>query len=56
MNSSASVMVVVGLVLVLAGIVWLLTVTPPLPMWIVLCGGGLVFVGAGAAMRRQQHH
>jgi hypothetical protein len=53
MNGSSAVMMAVGLVLIVAGLVWLLVVTPPLPMWIVLTGGGLVFLGAGAALRRQ---
>jgi hypothetical protein len=54
MNNSSGIMMAVGLVLIVSGAVWLFTVTPALPMWIVLSGAGLVFVGAGAALRRQR--
>ena len=49
---SSTVMAIVGALLVVAGLAWLLWAASPLPMWIVLCGGGLVFLGSAAALRR----
>ncbi len=46
-------MLIVGGLLVVAGLAWLLLASDPQPMWIVLTGGGGVFMGAGAALRRQ---
>lgn len=45
-------MMVVGLIAVLVAVVWLLAVTDPFPMWLIIAGGGLVFLGAGAALNR----
>lgn len=55
-TQSSVVMAVVGALMVLAGVAWLLLAADPLPMWIVLCGGGLVFLGSAAALRTRQHH
>ena len=47
------VMVLVGLLGVIAALAWLIWVTDPFPMWLIIAGGGLVFLGAGAAMTRR---
>lgn len=48
----ARVMMIVGVIGLLAALVWLLTVSDPFPMWLIIAGGGLVFIGAGAALSR----
>jgi hypothetical protein len=45
-------MMIVGLIGALAALVWLLLVEEPSPMWLIIAGGGLVFLGAGAALDR----
>jgi preprotein translocase subunit Sss1 len=45
-------MTVVGVLGLLAALVWLLVVSEPFPMWLVIAGFGLVFIGAGAALNR----
>jgi uncharacterized membrane protein YccC len=51
-RSRGRAMMVVGLIGVLAAVIWLLVITDPFPMWLIIAGGGLVFVGAGAALNR----
>jgi hypothetical protein len=46
-------MMIVGALGVLAAFLWLLAVDDPFPMWLIIAGGGLVFLGAGAALARQ---
>ncbi len=46
------IMMIVGLVLLLAATGWLLIAAEPFPMWLIIAGGGLVFIGAGAAANR----
>jgi len=46
------VMMGMGLVFLLAAAAWLLMAAEPFPMWLILAGGGLVFMGAGAAVNR----
>jgi hypothetical protein len=55
-DASSLVMAVVGALLVVAGLAWLLWAADPLPMWIVLSGGGLVFLGTSAALRARERH
>ena len=43
-------MMIVGVVGLVAALVWLLAVFDPFPMWLIIAGGGLVFIGAGAAL------
>ncbi|MCV2393259.1 hypothetical protein OEB99_02965 [Actinotalea sp. M2MS4P-6] len=51
-HSQGLAMMIVGLIGIAAAVVCLLVVTDPFPMWLVIAGGGLVFLGSGAAMRR----
>jgi hypothetical protein len=51
---SSTVMASVGALLVLAWLAWLVWGADPLSMWIVMCGGGLVFLGTAAALRRRR--
>lgn len=44
-------MQIVGILIVVAALVWLIAVEDPFPMWLIIAGGGLVFLGAGAAVR-----
>ena len=45
-------MMIVGVAGLVAALVWMLAVSDPLPMWLIIAGGGLVFFGAGAALNR----
>jgi hypothetical protein len=45
-------MMVVGLILLVAAAGWLLMAAEPFPMWLLLAGGGLTFIGVGAAANR----
>ena len=47
-------MMAVGVFGILTAFVWLLVVTDPFPMWLIIAGGGLVLLGAGAALTRTQ--
>jgi hypothetical protein len=45
-------MMVVGLVFLVAAAGWLLMAAEPFPMWLLIAGGGLMFIGVGAAANR----
>ncbi len=45
-------MMVVGLVFLAAAAGWLLMAAEPFPMWLIIAGGGLMFIGVGAAANR----
>jgi hypothetical protein len=45
-------MMIVGLLMVAVAAVWLVVVSEPFPMWLIIAGAGLVFLGAGAALSR----
>ena len=51
-TNRGTIMSVVGVIGLVAAVVWLFVVDDPFPMWLVLAGGGLTFIGAGAAIRR----
>lgn len=46
-------MVGVGLLGLVAAAVWLVVAVEPFPMWLIIAGGGLVFIGAGSALQRR---
>ena len=52
-RNSGVVMMVVGAITLVAAAVWLFVVDEPFPMWLILAGGGLMFLGVGAAIRNQ---
>ena len=47
-------MMIVGLVGIVAAAVWLFVVDEPFPMWLILAGGGLMFLGVGAGIRNRK--
>jgi FtsH-binding integral membrane protein len=44
-------MMVVGVVGLIVAAVWLFAMTDPFPMWLIIAGGGLLFLGTGSAIR-----
>ena len=44
-------MELIGVVLIVAAFAVLVLVDDPLPLWVVLAGGGVMFLGAGAVIR-----
>lgn len=48
----ARIMMIVGALGLVVALVWLLAVPDPFPMWLIIAGGGLTFIGAGAALTR----
>jgi len=51
-TQSGAVMQIVGVVMIVAAAIWLFVVDEPFPMWLILAGGGVMFLGVGAAVRR----
>jgi hypothetical protein len=51
-TQSGAVMQVVGVVLIVVAAIWLFVVDEPFPMWLILAGGGIMFLGVGATVRR----
>ena len=47
------VMVGVGVLALVAAAVWVVVAVEPFPMWLILAGGGLLFIGAGSALQRR---
>jgi hypothetical protein len=45
-------MQIVGVVMIVAAAVWLFVSDEPFPMWLIVAGGGVMFLGVGAAVRR----
>ncbi|MFC2153086.1 hypothetical protein ACFLQ7_00395 [Actinomycetota bacterium] len=50
--SSGAVMQLVGAAMIVVALIWLLAVDDPFPMWLIIAGAGLMFLGVGAAQRR----
>lgn len=42
----------IGVVMVVAAAIWLFVADEPFPMWLIVAGGGVMFLGACAAVRR----
>jgi len=53
MHRNGRVMMVVGIVGLLAALGWLLLASEPFPMWLIIAGGGLMFLGVGASIGRE---
>jgi hypothetical protein len=51
-NRRGQIMMIVGLMALLAAAGWLWMVADPFPMWLILAGGGLLFLGVGASLNR----
>jgi drug/metabolite transporter superfamily protein YnfA len=51
-TQAGAVMQIVGVVLIVVAAIWLFVVDEPFPMWLILAGGGIMFLGVGATVRR----
>jgi len=51
-SQSGVAMQIVGLVMIVVAVIWLFIVDEPFPMWLIVAGGGVMFLGVGAAVRR----
>ena len=51
-TQSGAVMQIVGAVMIVIAMIWLFVVDDPFPMWLIISGGGIMFLGVGAAVRR----
>lgn len=48
------VMRITGVVMLLASVLYLFLVEDPFPMWLILGGAGVMFIGVGSTIGRQQ--
>lgn len=46
-------MIITGALMLLASVLLLLLVQDPFPMWLIIGGAGVMFIGVGSAIRRQ---
>ena len=51
-RSGVIVQILGGLMLIVA-LLWLIVVEDPFPMWLIIAGGGVMFIGVGASIRQQ---
>jgi len=49
---SGVMMQIVGAAMVVVAAIWLFVSDEPFPMWLIVAGGGVMFLSAGAAVRR----
>jgi hypothetical protein len=47
------VMTIVGTLMLVASALYLFLVDDPFPMWLIISGAGVMFIGVGSAVRRQ---
>jgi hypothetical protein len=47
-------MQIVGALIVVVAVPWLFAVDEPSPMWLIVAGGGVMFLGVGAAVRERR--
>lgn len=50
---NGSVMMIVGAVMLIASALYLFLVDDPFPMWLIIGGAGVMFIGVGSAVQRQ---
>ena len=50
-QGEGAVMQIVGILMVVGALIWLLVVEDPFPMWLIIAGVGVMFLGVGAAIR-----
>ncbi len=48
------VMMITGGLMLLASILYLLLVDDPFPMWLIIGGAGVMFIGVGSAIQNQR--
>ncbi len=46
-------MIITGALMLLASVLYLLLMEDPFPMWLIIGGAGVVFIGVGSAIQRQ---
>lgn len=46
-------MMIVGAVMLIASALYLFLVDDPFPMWLIIGGAGVMFIGVGSAVQRQ---
>lgn len=46
-------MMLTGVLMLLASLLYLFLVEDPFPMWLIIGGAGVMFIGVGSAIRRQ---
>jgi drug/metabolite transporter superfamily protein YnfA len=51
-TQSGAVMQIFGVVMIVVAAIWLFVADEAFPMWLIIAGGGLLFLGVGAAVRR----
>jgi hypothetical protein len=56
MNRSGLVMTLTGVAMLLAALGMLTLMGDPFPMWLIIAGGGVMFIGVGASVRRAPRH
>jgi tetrahydromethanopterin S-methyltransferase subunit E len=44
-------MQLVGVAMMVLALMWLVVADDPFPMWLILAGGGVTFLGVGASIR-----
>lgn len=54
-SPSGVVMQVVGVAMLVVALVWLFAADDPFPMWLIISGGGVMFLGVGAAVQRREN-
>jgi drug/metabolite transporter superfamily protein YnfA len=50
---SGVIMQMLGGLMLIVALLWLIVVEDPFPMWLIIAGGGVMFIGVGASMRKQ---
>ena len=50
-SRSGLVMQLVGVAMMVLALMWLVVADDPFPMWLILAGGGVTFLGVGASIR-----
>lgn len=46
-------MMITGILMLLASVLYLLIVEDPFPMWLIIGGAGVMFIGVGSAIQRE---
>ena len=46
-------MTIIGVLMLIASVFYLIQVDDPFPMWLIIGGAGLMFVGVGSATQRR---
>ncbi len=54
MPRSGLMMQIVGALMLLGSVLYLFLVEDPFPMWLLIGGAGLMFIGVGSAIQRQR--